>query len=374
MKILVATVTAGAGHLQAASALEEAWRALRPKDGIRKLDILDFTPRLYRKVYAEGYLRVVERAPELYAYLFKKTDDPARVRKLTRLRRALARAAAGPFLEEVRRWRPSVVLCPHFLPLELLGGLAEKTPEGAARPLAVCVVTDFEAHALWLEPCVDLYCVAAEETKARLVARGVPPERILATGIPVSSKFSRKPDARALRRRLGLRGDLPLVLVLGGGFGVGPVTEALAHIDKARKPLQTLVVAGRNESLRRRLSSQDRRHPSKVLGFVSNMHELMSASDLIVSKPGGMTSSEALALGRPLCVIDPIPGQEAANSDFLLEHGAAVKVNRIEDLPFRLDKLLGSAALAAMARRAAALGRPQAARDVCRAALRRLKR
>ena len=125
--------------------------------------------------------------------------------------------------------------------------------------------------------------------------------------------------------------------------------------------------------LRRELAAQDRRHPTHVLGFVTNMHEMMAVADLIVSKPGGLTTAEALALGKPLFILNPIPGQEAANSDFLLERGAAAKVNRVEDLPFRVDRLLGSPKLKEMAASARALGRPDAAPAVCeavRAALR----
>src|SRR5204862_4444323 len=119
------------------------------------------------------------------------------------------------------------------------------------------------------------------------------------------------------------------------------------------------------------LAPQDRRHPTHVLGFASNMHELMAVADLIITKPGGLTSSEALAMGRPLLILDPIPGQEAANSDFLLEHGAAVKVNRVEDLPYRLEQLLGTKMLAEMARAAKLLGRPDAAAQVCNEVVRR---
>ena len=152
---------------------------------------------------------------------------------------------------------------------------------------------------------------------------------------------------------------------------MGPVAEILRELDKVARPFQTLVVAGRNEELRRELASQDHKHPTRVLGFVSNMNELMAVSELIISKPGGLTTSEALALGKPLFILDPIPGQEAANSDFLLERGAAAKANRVEDLPFRLEKLLGSGKLAEMAKAARALGRPAAAPDICREVLER---
>ena len=146
---------------------------------------------------------------------------------------------------------------------------------------------------------------------------------------------------------------------------MGPVAEILAELDKVRREFQVLVVTGRNLELRQELAPVERSHPTHILGFASNMHELMSVCELVISKPGGLTSSEVLAIGRPLLIINPIPGQEAANSDFLLERGAAAKINRVEDLPYRIGQLLGSRKLAAMAKAAAALGRPTAAMTIC---------
>jgi processive 1,2-diacylglycerol beta-glucosyltransferase len=368
MRILIATVTAGGGHLQAAAALEEAWTALRPGDTVQRLDLLELVPSLQRQVYAQGYVKLVEHAPELWALFFKKTDNPSLVRRLTRFRHTWAHATNLRFVRHLRRFKPDVVLCTHYLPAEVLGGLKPGDP----RYLTVCVVTDFEAHALWLEQSIDLYCVAAEETRASLIARDVPPDKVVASGIPVSARFSQELDARALRRRFGLRDDLPVLLVLGGGFGMGPLEEILAALDQVEGTVQILVVAGRNPELRARLATMDTRHPVRVLGFVHNMHELMTVASLILTKPGGLTTAEALALGKPLFILNPIPGQEAANSDFLLERDAAAKVNRIEDLPYRLNQLLGSRRLKEMARAAKRLGRPDAALRVCEETLRRL--
>lgn len=371
MRILIATVTAGAGHVQAAAALEEAWRTLRPRDAVQRLDVLSFTPRLYRKVYVDGYVKIVEHAPELYAHVFKKTDNPALVKKLTGFRRTLAHLTTNKFVTQLRKFKPEAVLCTHYLPLEILARLRMKRKQALA-PMTISIITDFEAHALWMEAGVDLYCVAAEETKARLVARGVRSESVVVTGIPISAKFSSKIDTAEVRKRVGLRDDLPILLVLGGGFGLGPVAEILKEINKLEATVQVVVVCGRNEELRRQLAVVDRRHPMHILGFVSNMHELMAAAHVVLSKPGGLTTSEALAMGKPIFVLNPIPGQEAANSDFLLEHGAALKANRIEDLPYRLEKLLGSPKLDEMAAAARDLARPQAAADICRAVIQRL--
>jgi processive 1,2-diacylglycerol beta-glucosyltransferase len=370
MRILIATITAGAGHLQAAAALHEAWLQLRPRDTVERIDLLNFFSPLHKKIYRDGYVQLVAHAPELWGLMFNRMDNPKLIRKLAQWRSALGSNSSRKFARFVKQFAPEAVLCTHFLPVELLGGLRKKWK--GPPPLTVSVVTDFEAHALWMEANVDLYCVAAEETKARLVARGAETNQVLATGIPISTKFSSPVDAAAVRKRYGLRDDLPILLVLSGGFGMGPVGKILAALDQIERPFQTLVVAGRNEELRRELAAQDRRHPTDILGFVTNMHELMSISTLLITKPGGLTTSEALALGKPLFILDPIPGQEAANSDFLLQHGAAVKVNRVEDLPFRLEQLLDSKKLAEMSGMAKSLGRPAAAADICRAVAEKL--
>lgn len=193
MRILIATVTAGAGHVQAAAALEETWRLLRPRDSIQRVDVLEFTPKLYRKVYVEGYVKLVQHAPELWALVFKKTDNPTLARKLVRLRRAVARFTNNKFLRRLKEFKPDVVLCTHYMPVEVLGRLKAGSTSAPA-PMVVSVVTDFEAHALWMEPTVDLYCVAAEETKARLVARGADSSKVAVTGIPIAAKFSESVD------------------------------------------------------------------------------------------------------------------------------------------------------------------------------------
>jgi processive 1,2-diacylglycerol beta-glucosyltransferase len=369
MRILIATVTAGGGHLQAAAAVEEGWRRLRPRDVLERLDLLDFVSKLQRAVYAQGYVKLVEHAPELWGLLFRRTDDPGLVRRLAKFRGAFAKATNRRFVQYLRVFRPDAVICTHYLPVEVLGHLEKQ----GVNPFTACVVTDFEAHTLWMDAAVDLYCVAAPETRSSLVARGARPESVVVTGIPIAARFARAPEGRQVRKAHGLRDDLPVLLVLGGGFGLGPVAEILGALDRVEIPVQVVVVVGRNAGLRADLAARDHRHPTRVLGFVANMEEWMAAADLVLTKPGGLTTSEALALGKPLFILNPIPGQEAANSDFLLERGAAAKVNRVEDLPFRLEQLIGSPRLKEMARAARRLGRPEAAAEVCREVLERLR-
>ncbi len=371
MRVLIATVTAGGGHLQAAAALREAWRALRPRDQVEQVDVLDFSPPVCKKLYEKGYEALVERTPELYGLFFKETNKASLMRRLSWLRRSLARATHEKFIQHLLQFHPAVVFCTHFMPLGILGGLMAKEPH--FHPFTVCVVTDFEAHALWIEQCLDLYCVAAKETKASLIARGVPPAKLVVTGIPISASFHKKIGLSSVRKRYGLRDDLPTLLVLSGGFGMGPIDKVLAELDRLNRPVQVLAVTGRNKELRHKLVASSHLQPTRVLGFVANMNELMSIADLIVTKPGGLTCSEALAVGKPLLIINPIPGQETANSAFLLKHGAAVKVDRMQDLPRRIDLLLGSQRLREMSRAARAIGHRWAAVDICRMVAKRMR-
>jgi processive 1,2-diacylglycerol beta-glucosyltransferase len=395
MRVLIATATAGGGHLAAAAAMEEAWRSLRPEDVVEKVDLVKFFSPLHRKLHADGYLKLVEHAPEIWGIVFKKTDNLKQVRRLNRLKRLFSGKSRAKFINCLSVFEPDAVLCTHYLPLETLGALRRRNMRrlraeairgsrkrerrtasaGGAptEPMVVSIVTDFEAHALWMEECVDLYCVAAEETKARLIARGARAENMIATGIPIAAKFSQKIERRAVRKKLGLRDDQPVLLVLSGGFGMGPVGAIVDQLDRVELEFQVLVVTGRNEQMRRELAAAVRQHPTHVLGFADNMHELMAVSDLVVSKPGGLTSSESLAMGKPLFILNPIPGQEAANSDFLLERGAAAKANRVEDLPFRVGRLLASERLAEMAKAARALGKPAAAKAICQTTVERIQ-
>ena len=253
MRILIATVTCGSGHVQAATALEEVWKQACPHDKVKRVDVLDFTPKFYRQLYVKGYVKVIEHAPDIYGHYFRKTDDPKLIKKMTALRRISAKWMSRPFIRYLEQFRPHAVVCTHFLPLEIMGSL-KKDKSDMKFPHVACVVTDFQAHALWTEPCVDLYCVATDDTLFSLVARDVDPAKIRITGIPVSTRFSRILDLNAICRKLGLRDDMKIVLVLGGGFGIGPLEEII--LAESPKMMCRWQLSRQNESFAR-LSSRD---------------------------------------------------------------------------------------------------------------------
>jgi processive 1,2-diacylglycerol beta-glucosyltransferase len=228
-------------------------------------------------------------------------------------------------------------------------------------------LTDYEFHPVWLVSNVDLYFTATEEVKNSLVFYGVPPEKVITSGIPIHPRFSEKKDRNELLAKYGLSHQSPLVLISAGSFGVTPLGEAMSEFRSIREEFQMVVVCGNNAELRKDLEIRQKSESrlKKVFGFVDFMDELMAMSDLLITKPGGITVSESIAMGIPMILIEPIPGQEEANADYLVEQGTAVKAR---NLPVLLNKLglwvRSPEKLAVMSKIAKSISRPYAAKTV----------
>lgn len=364
-RLLILSASVGAGHLRAAQAVELAAGKLLPKATVKNLDILTLTNPAFRRVYGQAYLDLVNKVPHVLGYFYDRLDRaPSPARKSDRLRLAVEKFNLRPFVKFLESQRWDVIINTHFLPAEIIASL--KRRGRFATPQAT-VTTDFETHRLWVNQPCEQYFTATDEGAMNLHHWGVPLENILCTGIPIHPVFSERKSRAACLKRQGLAGKTPVVLLLAGGFGVGPIERIFEAICDINQPLEIVVVCGRNEALRKRLDAAARpsRHRTKVLGFTDQIDELMAAADVVVTKPGGLTTSEALARGAAIAVINPIPGQESRNSDFLLENGAAIKINNIATLPFKLGVLLGDRErLATLKKNAKALGRPRAAFDI----------
>jgi processive 1,2-diacylglycerol beta-glucosyltransferase len=369
-RILVLAASVGAGHLRAAQAVELALRRLDPDAAIENYDVLELTNATFRRLYGVAYLDMVNKAPHVLGYFYDMLDRPPSPRhKTDRLRRFVEKLNLSRFLRFVRKKPWDIIVNTHFLPAEIIASLRRR---GTIHCPQFTVTTDFETHRLWVNQPCEHYFTATEEGAASLQCWGVPGGDISVTGIPVHPDFSQPKDRAECLARHGLVGDRPVVLQLAGGFGVGPVEQLYRGLLAVEPPLEVVVVAGRNEELKARLEEIEvpQRHRSKVLGFTTQMDELMAAADLVVSKPGGLTTSEALARGAAMAVVNPIPGQESRNSDYLLENGAAIKINNLATLPLKLTQLLRDPArLAALKSNAKRLGKPDAAFVIARAAL-----
>ena len=360
--VLILHATAGAGHTRAAQAIAAALRPSGRK--FRVVDILDCTSAFFRRIHVESYIDLVQKAPALWGYFYEKSDiafPPDSKRARARL--AFNKLNARSFKTLLAEAKPDVIVCTHFLPLELLSDLKRS---GKLNVPVHAVVTDVSPHAFWIYPHIDHYHVATPAAARELTRKGFPAGRISVTGIPVDPIFSHRTPAPEARAKLGLP-EKPTALLLSGGFGIGPMKQMLASFSESRADLSLVVVAGKNAALERECRTLAAKLPVSVTvhGFVSNMHELMDAADLIVTKPGGLTTTEILAKGKPMALIAPIPGQEQRNCEYLLEEGAAVRLYDVGDSAYALQNWLGDTSrLKRMAAAARSIARPNAAKDI----------
>lgn len=366
--ILILTASAGAGHLIAARALKRAFEERAAGVEVEVADVLALGGSFFRRFYGGGYLALVRHAPFAMGWLHDWMNRPD-ARLAQGIRIWWQNRFKSPITRYVRQRRPRLIVHTHFLPAEFV---AQMRRAGQMDCPQVIVTTDYHTHRIWVHEPTERYYTATPAGRSFLTTWGVAAERVVVTGIPVRAGFDRTLPRTEARRRCTLDADRPVVLLLCGGFGVGPTGRLLRELATMSADAQIVVIAGRNEGLRQRLEAQARGadRPVRVLGFSERMHEWMRAADVVVTKPGGLTVAEALACELPLVIMNPIPGHETANSDYLLAHGAAIKVNHTRMLGRRITDLLNDPQRLKVLRDAThALARPDAAAQIAADAL-----
>lgn len=354
--ILVVSASTGTGHHRAAEAIRESFASSDPTIHVEHVDLLDLAPRWIRATVGNGYELIATHTPRIWKQLYRRSDLPSP--DLARWGPAIHRTLFREFRRLLLSCDWGACVCTHFLP----GQLAAGTP-GA--PWFAMVVTDLTLHHFWSQPRVPQYFVANGGLADGLRARA-PRSAVAVTGIPVSRRFAEAPSRAAARAALGFHPDAPTVVVMGGGLGTGIEAMATSVVQANAPGLRIVAVCGRNEEARKRLEDLAREHDRlTVRGFVTDVERYFAAADVIVTKPGGLSTAEALAVGRPLILTRPIPGQEEGNIRVLRETGVAFKARdpaalrrAVEDVfadPLRLERLTASAA---------ALGRPWAADEI----------
>jgi len=374
-RILILSASAGAGHVRAAQALEKAFRQIAPTATVLHIDVLTLTNAVFRRIYGKFYLDLVNHAPHVLGYVYDLMDKPRRPKyPPDQLRLLVEKLNLSRLLDMLRGQNWDVIINTHFLPAEMIASLRRKKKIHTRQ---ITVTTDFDTHRMWVNQPCEKYTTATEEAAVYLQAIGVPPEHTVVTGIPIDPVFAEPKDRQQCLDAHGLDGSRPVVLQLAGGFGVGPIASLYEGILAMETAIQLVVVSGRNAKVKQELEaiSIPRRHKSAIFGFTDKIDELMNVADVVVSKPGGLTTSETLARGAAMAIVNPIPGQEMRNSDWLLENGAAIKINNVPTAKVKLDSLFSNRtrleSLKANARR---LGRPRAAFDVAELALRIARR
>jgi processive 1,2-diacylglycerol beta-glucosyltransferase len=360
-RILILSASVGSGHVKAADALARSFRARTDVEEVLVDDSLDHTNLLHKQLYSTLYKQLSKQLPNFLGWWYETSDDPWVSDKG---RVALDLTQALPLINLVREFKPDSIICTHFMPAGVLSYLIGLGRLDAELGIAV---TDFHFHAYWITRAFHWYFVAQEEDKIHMEGLGLPGERIHITGIPVEPEFARPVDRAAVLRRHHLDPAKPMLLIAGGALGLSPATAVVNRILQLDRDFQAVIVCGKNKALVKDVEGlvAGRGDRFKVLGYTTEMPDLLGAATLLLSKPGGLTTAESLACGLPMVILDPIGGQEERNSDVLLEAGAAVKCTEVTVLNHKLSRLLDDPArIAAMRENARRLGRPNAAQDI----------
>ena len=365
-RVLLLYISQVSGHRHSAVAISKALKELNSDCEIRSLNGFGYTFPLMEKVINTAYMGVIKRAPQIWEYLY---DNPKVIKASRKIKESIHKSSHKKFKPLFDEFKPDVVVCTQAFPC---GMVADFKKANHLSVKVIGVLTDFAPHMYWLHEGVDYYVVPFEDAKKRYMNEGIKEGQIKVFGIPIRMKFAEQLDRKAIAHKLHLDIDIPTILVMGGGQGLGPMKEAVKSLIDLKRQLQIIVIAGTNLKLAQWIKKAQRKTSKKIIvyDYANNVDELMEVATLIITKPGGMTSSEVLAKGVPMVVIDPIPGQEERNADFLVKSGIAIRVNDKKKIGHSVDALLNNLdKLKSMREAALKYAKPHAAQDIARLVL-----
>lgn len=360
---LIVYASAGLGHEKAAKAIGEAYRKFHPSVEVKVQDSLALSAGFFGALYRQIYYWQIQYAPWLWAIFYYSTDHKLTYFFIRQLRRVLNGLMARPLEKYFIKENPSTILVTHFMAAEIASHLKRS---GKIDAKLFVVITDYLPHAVWTACGVDRYLVALEDTKAGLIARGVLPEKIRVTGIPIEEKFLEVQDRKALEAKFGIEDRRFTVLVTSGGAGIGAMQKIVQEILKLPSPIRVLIVCGTNERLKNRLEKlSGSRGSLKTFGFVNNMQELMETADVVVGKGGGLTITESFSRTKPVIIFDPVPGQEMRNALMAEKYHAGFLVRSPKEAADRIREIAGDkACLERLKEGTRNISKPESARKI----------
>ncbi|TGE33974.1 glycosyltransferase [Desulfosporosinus sp. Sb-LF] len=338
LRVLVFSAAFGNGHMRAAEAVIEGIRIKEPLAEIIHLDFGDFLNKRFNIMAKKFYIDMIKHTPKLWGKFYYKT---AKIQPKSMIQRFLNQLGRSNFLKYIQAFEPDLIVCTYPTVSSIL---AQLRLEQILHVPVITVITDYAVHSHWVHSGVDRYMVACEDVKGSLESWGINSRDILVTGIPVSPKFEGPIDRQYIISKLGLKSELPTFLVMGGYGGLERTKRICQKLADSLVPVQSIIVCGKSEKLYNSLQDviEQSRNPMVRLGYVYNVEELMSVSDLIITKAGGLTVTEALTQHLPLVIYKPIPGQEEENAHYVQRIGAGHVAGTEEELGWLLNRFLSN--------------------------------
>ncbi len=320
MKVLILTITTGQGHNQAAKTLSEY---LEKNDGVTAmtLDAFEYINQGLKEIVSRGYLMSAKRLPRVYGKAYRMAEK--RDSENGYIMRATSSIMAKKLIGFVEEYNADVIVCTHVFAAMLITDIEKKFKRDIK---TIGIVTDFTIHPYWEDTDLDYYITANEFLTNQAVKKGISADKVMPLGIPIDPKFRNMCEKSRARELLGFE-DMNTVLVMSGSMGYGKVARVVKKLDSSDMDFQIISVCGNNQKLKKQIDKMNSKHKIYNFGFTDRVDLMMDASDCIVTKPGGITSSEALAKSLPMIIANPIPGQEDRNVEFLMNNGAAFKVS-----------------------------------------------
>lgn len=339
MKVLILSISAGGGHGNAAMALKNYISLRDVKSKVKIVDTLKYINPIIDKVVIGSYLKSLKVSPFLYGKLYSNSEDDYTI--TTTISSKLILAMTYKLLPLVNEFEPDILIATHSFAAEMLSVLKSKYHVNIP---CMCVITDYYSHSSWLQPCIDAYIISNGDMIDKMVSKGIPKNTIYNLGIPVKPEFNMSYDKYSTLKSLKLCRSKFTILVMGGSLGLGKIADIYKQLDKVNENIQIIIITGKNkklysELLKLKISSSKE---TRIIGFTDQVNKYMQASDLLLTKPGGLTIAEALICKIPLGLFSPIPGQEEKNAQFLLKNNLAVNLTDISKCSENIEKLLNS--------------------------------
>jgi len=335
MNVLIFSVSIGNGHDQVAHTLRNEFILQNNSSRVKIINTISYISPILDKVILDSYLNILKIYPKAWGKLYDKTN---RLDPIIDVNDIANRLITSRFRKTTLNFDPDVIICTHSFPAAIISRLKQK--KRIECPL-VTVITDFNIHSSYINENTDHYVIPHEDLTYVLENFGVDKKKVLPFGIPIRKEFGELHKREELLVKLGFE-NKKSILVMGGGLGLGKINNIVKSIDDYMENIHIIAIAGRNNRLESRLKNLSTKNKLTVYGFVNNIHELMELSDCIITKPGGVSSSEILSREKPLVIFSPLPGQEYENAEFLLNSGAAVTTSDVKRIPVLINQIFNS--------------------------------